>query len=278
MLFTILLLRTTILLFFLLSNLLWAAGQQEVTADSNQKASIHPSGKELVRTIFPGSIFLPAPETKTIFKKSIPGSSSIELMRDRLRAFSSTLSTNKQLLSPLLPAHPFQLVSMNAGIKTLYDSSYLQQGAYAGWRELSADAAIAIAGIPVSAFFLDQTWGPNNYHKNISSFRFDPAAYISGLKKKLSGKFDPASLLGDEKNPAEYLLQEARQSLKKDLQKINEAARGMLAKEIGEINNLTELFAVGLPELKQQLLNSKFIKSVQEKERLLSQLQDQIQH
>ncbi len=188
----------------------------------------------------------------------------------------NNLKKSLQEIPGLVAAHPFRIRSMNAGAILLYDSGYISDNTYSGWREVNAFAEISVANIPLTATYLSQEWQyPFRQHHTVASVVFDPETYIADLKKKLAGKFDPSSLLGGEKSPAERLFDDTKRNLLQELSTYSKSVKQAVLDEIKGLGNISELLSLSPAILRQKYMGQHYINEVKAKERLLNQLQHQ---
>lgn len=132
----------------------------------------------------------------------------------------------------------------------------------------------SIAGVPLALTINNQTWNDitNNNFSN-ASFHFDRDIYLEQVKKKLKGNFDPKTLANDVKiNPADLLKDNAEVLLKKDLEAIDKDFGGGLKDRMQQLGDLKGMFNKDMATVRQQLMNSEYVKSIAEKEQLLTEL------
>jgi DNA-binding transcriptional regulator GbsR (MarR family) len=112
-----------------------------------------------------------------------------------------------------------------------------------------------------------------NQNLNRFSFRYDREAYMQGLKKKLQGKIDPENFLPKISDPVDMLKATAQSALNKDLNEIKQNYKGLLDDKIAQVGDTKELFLKNTSTVRQQLMSPDWLKEVQQKTELLSQLQ-----
>ena len=190
---------------------------------------------------------------------------------DSLRPFKAM---GKELTNAF--KNPVKLNSAEAEYTGMIDSSYLftGSGAYLGNFYLNSDWTVG--GIPATINVQNQSWSDINNINNRVSVKFDRDNYLSTIKKKLSGKFDPASLLQLPADAAQKMVEQAKNSLKSELSNLNDKYGGMLTNELSAFTGIKNLSAINLNSLRQQFLNPDFIKQVLGKENLLALLQQKI--
>ena len=190
---------------------------------------------------------------------------------DSLRPF-------KAMLEELTGAYknPVKLNRADAEYVGMFDSSYLYTGsaAYLGNFNLSSDWTIA--GIPATINILNQSWSDISNNHNWVSVKFDKDNYLSKIKKKLSGKFDPASLLQLPEDAVQKMAEQAKSTLHSELSNLNDKYNGLLTNELSAFTNLQNLSAIDLNSLRQHFLSADFIKQVLGKENQLVMLQQKI--
>ncbi len=170
---------------------------------------------------------------------------------------------------------PIALNSAQILYTAISDSSFSGNGYpyYQGAFELSS--SWSFFGIPITLNFQNQGWvnSENNFQDNVS-FRFDKENYLQQLKKQLSGKFDPASLINDMPDPFTHFKEQAIQKLNNDLLSINSSYNDMLDKDvIAVIHDTATLFSGDLKSFRERLLSAELVKQSAQAEMQLSSLQ-----
>lgn len=194
-------------------------------------------------------------------------------LNDSLKRFKNVLlETGHNILN-----EPIKLNTAVINYESIADSSYLSYGESYFFNNLYMSSDWSVAGIPVVIGLQKQSW--SDYNSNDAfrfSFEFDRENYLSQLKKKLIGKFDPSGLLKSVKNPIETILAEARKSLTNELEGLSNNYKGLLNNEVQQIKNIQNLFTTDIKSLKEKFLNQSFIKEVAQKENLLAALQQKM--
>jgi len=174
---------------------------------------------------------------------------------------------------------PVKLINAKTDYTGLADSSYLINGANYYYGNLEARSDWSVAMIPVSVIIRDQSWSDvsvnNSVNNNLPLFsiQFDRNNYLTQLKKKLSSKYNLSNLLQFDKGSLENIINSARQSLRNELTDLNKNYKGLLDNELHQLGDLQSIFTTDTRALKEKFLNADFIKSIAEKENLLSTLQ-----
>jgi hypothetical protein len=190
---------------------------------------------------------------------------------DSLRPFKSILGELKEAYK-----NPVKLNRAEAEYTGMFDSSYLYNNtaAYLGNFNLSSDWTIA--NIPATINILNQSWSDINNNYNRVSVKFDKENYLNSIKKKLSGKFDPASLLQLPADAAQKMVEQAKNIFNSELSSLNDKYGGMLTNELSAFTGIKNLSTIDINSLRQKFLNPDFIKQVLGKQNLLATLQEKI--
>jgi len=177
---------------------------------------------------------------------------------------------------------PIKLINAKSEYTGLADSSYLINGANYYYGNLVAQSDWSVAMIPVGVIIRDQSWSDvsvnaaANNNLPLFSIQFDRNNYLAQLKKKLSAKHDLSNLLQFDKSSLENVISNARQSLRTELSDLNKNYKGLLDNEISQLGDMQSIFTTDTRALKEKFLNADFIKSIAEKEAMLSTLQQKI--
>jgi hypothetical protein len=160
--------------------------------------------------------------------------------------------------------------------RTDNEGSYVTPSGRTWYGDFEVSSSWSIATIPFDVRFNNQTWNDvsNNNFSNLA-VQFNKEDYLRQLKKNLKDKFNPEEFLSNDiRNQIDGIKQNAEQSLKKDLEKINEGFGDQLKDKIGELGDLKTMMSKDIHSVREQLLNNQYIQSVAEKEKLLAELQN----
>jgi hypothetical protein len=159
----------------------------------------------------------------------------------------------------------------------LTDSSYFSAGTQYFRSNTEFVSDWSVAGIPAGFNISQQSWSELNSTDLVQfSLSFDKDNYLSQLKKRLAGKFDPSTLMNSIKNPLDDIIKNARRSLFSELEAVSSNYKGLLDKEILQIKSLPDLFAAEGSALREKFLNQSFLRDIEQKQRLLASLQQRI--
>lgn len=192
--------------------------------------------------------------------------------------FIDSLKPYRDIISEIKNAYsnPLKLNKAEVSYTGLMDSSYLYSALNAYLSNYYLKSDWTIAGIPVTVDLQKQLWSDINYSNNWVSVKFDKDNYLDRIKKKLSGKFDPASLLQLPADAAQKMAEAAKNSLHSELSNLNNKYGGLLTSELSVVGHIQNLSSIDIKNLRQQFLSPDFISRVQEKENLLVFLQQKI--
>jgi len=187
---------------------------------------------------------------------------------DSLRFMKSFVSaTTKNIFKT-----PFRLVNATIDYSGITDSSYLYNGRqYLGY--LDAFSSWMIFSVPVAMGYRNQSWSDAAHpDRGQFSFRYDRNNYLDELRNKLNKKFKPQNLLQTVIDPLMNVKRDETAVLQKDLAGINDQYGHLLTKTISSLGNPDSLFTKEMSAIRQQFFSNDFLKSIQDKERLYSQL------
>lgn len=194
--------------------------------------------------------------------------SKADQVTDQLR-FKDQLSFLHTIYSSPIVLHKAQTsystVNANSGTAENTTSYYGNAFITSSW---------SITGVPLALTISNQTWNDitNNNFSN-ASVHFDRDVYLEQLKKKLKGNFDPQALAGNVmSNPVDLLKNNAEAVLKKDLEAIDKDFGGGLKDKVQQLGDLKGMFAKDMTAVRQQLMNNEYVKTIAEKEKLLTEL------
>ena len=187
----------------------------------------------------------------------------------------SFLRLTQSVVAPL--KNPVVVNDFQLSYDWLHDNSYLNSASAYSFGNFNATADAMLGGIPAGIAFQNQTWSDvNKDGLSNFSFRFDKDQYLEGIKKKLSSRFDPASLVELGRNKAEELVKSATQELQADILKLNASYGGILSDDLKRIGDLQTLFKTDINEVKKKLYATDVMKGIKEKENQISLLQQKI--
>lgn len=185
--------------------------------------------------------------------------------------------TNVNKFIPLNVAkNPIALNGASASYSTISNSAYLAssgQNHYGNW---NVNSSWAIASIPFTIQFNNQNWNDltTNNFSNLAA-QFDKESYLNQIKKSLKGKFNADQFLNsDLRSQIEGIKTNAESVLKKDLENINQTFDGALNDKIHQLGDLKGMLTKDMATVREQMLNSEYIKSISEKENALIELQN----
>lgn len=165
-----------------------------------------------------------------------------------------------------------------SGAQAEYTTVNANSGTSANNTSYYGDAFItsswSIAGVPLELTINNQTWNDitNNNFSN-ASIRFDRGVYLEQLKKKLKGKFNPQTLANDIlPDPVDMIKNNAEAFLKHDLEAINKTFGDGLKDKMQQLGDLKGIFTKDMTAVRQQLMNNEYVRSITEKEKLLTEL------
>ena len=141
--------------------------------------------------------------------------------------------------------------------------------------DLLINSSWTVIGVPFEISFDNQTWNDiasNNFTNG--SLHFDREAYLTQLKKKLKPAAASTDLLSNLNNPVETLRKQAEGLLEKDLQGINTEFGNLLDDKLTNVGDLKTLFSKDMLALRQQLASNEYMKAIEEKRQLLTELQN----
>lgn len=156
------------------------------------------------------------------------------------------------------------------------DSSYFPGTASTYMDQLIAHSDWTVGGIPATVIIQHQSWTAVRENNEYATIKFDKDNYLNQIKKKLSGKFDPSSLLDLPKDAAAQMIAQAKSSLQHDLSSLNKQYSGMLGGELSFVSGIKDVFSLDVKSLRQKFLNPSFIRDIADKQLLLSSLQQKI--
>lgn len=190
---------------------------------------------------------------------------------DSLKRFRSIANNLKELYK-----NPVRFGGGQIEFFGVADSSYINgaTSAYLGNFNLQSDWTIA--GIPATINAASQSWSEFSNDKNWASVKFDKDNYLNSIKKKLTGKFDPASLLEMSVDAVQQMVDEAKKDLFSDLTSLNNKYKGAISIELLGFKGVQNLSTIELTNLRQQLLKPEFIKDILAKENLLGLFQQKL--
>lgn len=136
----------------------------------------------------------------------------------------------------------------------------------------------SLSSVPIEISYATQGWSyfPNSPDINRLTFRFEKDAYLATLKKKLSGTFDPKTLLESVANPFDKIIEQAKMDFSAELDRVNEKYRGLLQQQLNTLKGLQDIFNADLQTLQQRFVNKAYIEAVAQKQAALAQLQQQL--
>lgn len=142
--------------------------------------------------------------------------------------------------------------------------------------DFGADLSIATIPIQLSSQRLNQlnllgTNTINNYRIN-----FNKDEYISSLKSKLKGKFNPEELLDHQMDILKTVKDQAMQSLKNDVELIKEKYSSLKQSEVLEVLQAENLFEADISSISKKILPEGDIEKITSEKTLLDQLQNKI--
>jgi hypothetical protein len=188
--------------------------------------------------------------------------------------------TNLHNLIPLpadLYKHPVVLHTAHTEYNRIdNDGSYVNPSARAMYGDVEVTSSWSVATIPLNLQFNNQTWNDvsNNNYSNLG-IHFNREAYLQQLKKSLKDKFNPEELLNNDiHNQVEAIKQNAEGALKKELEKVNQSFGNELNDKIKELGDLKGMLTNDMTTVRGRLLNSQYVQSVADKEKLLTELQN----
>jgi hypothetical protein len=199
----------------------------------------------------------------------------ISLFKQPAESFIDSLKPYRSILSEIKNAYrnPLKLNKAETEYTGYVDSSYLYSHTTSYFGNFNLSSSWIIGGIPATVNVQNQSWSDVHNNRNLVSVKFDKDNYLNQIKKKLSGKFDPASLLQLPADAAQKLADQAKNSLGAELKSLNDKYSGMLINELLVVTRLQNLSAIDIKNLRQQFLSSGFIRQAMEKENLLGVLQ-----
>ena len=208
----------------------------------------------------------------------------VQLKNNAITNFQSQQRSLTGKLNNLMPlsadVYKSPIVLHNANIsysRTDNDGSYVTPNAHAWYGDGEVNSSWSVATIPFDIQFNNQTWadlGTNNF-SNVG-IHFNKDNYLQLLKKNLKDKFDPKAFLASDLNEQiEAMKKNAGESLKKDLDKINQGFGNELKDKISQLGDLKSLMSKDMHSVREQLLNNRYVQSIAEKEKLLTELQNQ---
>ncbi len=202
----------------------------------------------------------------------------LQYVNELKSGITKSLSPYKTTVSELTSAlkNPVQLKSGRTDYQGIADSSYLNNTSFAYLSNISFSSDWLIAGISTIVNVQTQSWSDVDRNRDLISVKFDKDNYLKNIQKKLTGKFDPASLLQLPVDAARRMADEAKNSLTSDLKSLNDRYSGLLNTELSSIAGIGNLSTLDLKNLRQQFLTPDIIKEISEKENLLGMLQQKI--
>jgi hypothetical protein len=156
------------------------------------------------------------------------------------------------------------------------EGSYVNPSGRAWYGDFVVSSSWSIASIPFDVQFNNQSWNDlsNNNISNLG-IHFNKDNYLQLLKKNLKDKFNPEQFLAtDIRDQIENIRTNAGASLKNDLEKISQGFGNQLNDKIGELGDLRNLMSKDMHTVREQLLNSQYVQSITDKEKLLAELQN----
>jgi hypothetical protein len=180
-------------------------------------------------------------------------------------------------LIPLnLVKNPIALNGATASYSAINNSAYIASSGQSYYGNWNINSSWAIASIPFTIQFNNQNWNDltTNNFSNLAA-QFDKESYLNQLKKSLKGKFNVDQFLNsDLRSQIEGIKTNAESVLKKDLESINKTFDGALNDKIHQLGDLKGMLTKDMATVREQMLNSEYIKSISEKENVLIVLQN----
>lgn len=155
------------------------------------------------------------------------------------------------------------------------NSSYSFGSGRSYFGDIAVTSSWTVIGVPFEISFDNQTWNDitsNNFTNG--SLHFDRDAYLTQLKKKLKPATPSADLLNNLNNPVDVLRGQAGGILEKDLQGINKEFDNLLDDKLMNVGDLKNLFTKDMLDIRQQLASNEYVKAIEEKRQLLTELQN----
>ncbi|MEQ1675988.1 MAG: hypothetical protein ABL876_04785, partial [Chitinophagaceae bacterium] len=141
---------------------------------------------------------------RLLLKDSVPNKNfrlvnavGLQSVNEIKSGITKSLSPYKTTVSELKSAfkNPVQLKSGRTDYQGIADSSYLNNTSFAYLSSISFSSDWLIAGISTIVNVQSQSWSDVDRSRDLISVKFDKDNYLKNIQKKLTGKFDPASLL-----------------------------------------------------------------------------------
>jgi len=237
----------------------------------------HKSDSALKKVIYPGlkkrtgdTLQPPTDTFLTLVKKGTSNFGGDNYKGKHLEAARQKFQSGKKYLQ-----QPIALINAQLEYVATVDSSYILNVNPYYEANFLMSSQWAIAGIPVSFSLGNQFFADNlNYQASNFDFKFDKDAYLDQVKKKLGKAMDPSALVNNFEDPLKLVMQQAEQSLGKELSTLSGSYGEILKGDVaGLMHDPSSLFSADMKELRQRYMSNEFVQKVMQNEIMLSALQ-----
>jgi hypothetical protein len=161
-------------------------------------------------------------------------------------------------------------------INSISSSPFSANNVYNSIYEFGGDVSIATIPLQFNSQKLNQLSFPGSNTINPSRINFDKDEYISSLKSKLKGKFNPDELLDNQTDILKTVKDQSIQLLKNDIESIKEKYSSLKQSDVAEVLQSQNLFEADISSIRKIALPEGYLEKVEFEKNLLNQFQDKI--